>query len=105
MQAKRRKTDLEWPHFYPMNCPPVEAKPASGKVYRLVRSDPAAEKDFKALFKENPQQFKNEPNIKICIGCGLSIHADLQDSERLKKGLGNSKTDKLLKANSIQHLA
>ena len=77
--------DLEWPHFYPENCPPMEAQPASDKVYRLVRSDPAQEKDFKALFEENPQRFKSEPDPKICIGCGLSVHTDLQDSERLRK--------------------
>lgn len=76
---------MEWPYFYPVNCPPVEAKPASGKIYRLVRRDPAEEKDFKSLFEENPQGFKNEPNTRICIGCGLSVHTDLRDSERLKK--------------------
>ena len=63
----------------------MEAKPASGKIYRLVRRDPAQERDFKSLFEENPQGFKDESNIIICIGCGLSVHTDLRDSERLKK--------------------
>ena len=76
---------MEWPHFYPVNCPPPEAEPASGKIYRLVQRDPVQERDFKPLFEENPQRFRNESNTKICIGCGLSVHTDRQDSEQLKK--------------------
>ena len=75
---------MEWPHFYPVNCPPTEAEPASGKVYRLVRTDPPQAEGFKSLFEENPRRFRNEPNITICIACGLSVHTDPQDSERLK---------------------
>ena len=95
---------MEWPHFYPVNCPPPEAEPASGKIYRLVQRDPVQERDFKPLFEENPQRFRNESNTKICIGCGLSVHTDRQDSEQLKKESENLKTDKLLKASSIQRL-
>ena len=76
---------MEWPHFYPENCPPAEARLASGKVYRLVRRDPPQAEDFKPLFEENPQRFRNEPSTKICIACGLSVHTNLQDSERLRK--------------------
>ena len=76
-----RNINLEWPDFYPANCPPAEAKPASGTVYRLVRYDPARAEDFKTPFEENPGRFNNKPSIK---NCGLSIHTDMQDSEQLK---------------------
>lgn len=71
---------LEWPHFYPVNCPPEEAKPASGKVYRLVQHNPAQAKDFQTPWEEYPGRFE-EPTT---INCGVSVHTDLQDSERLK---------------------
>ena len=73
---------MEWPDFYPENCPPAEAEPASGIVYRLVIHDPAQEGDFKTPFEENPERFNNKPDIK---NCGLSIQTDIRDSEQLQK--------------------
>ena len=75
---------MEWPNFYPANCPPAEAEPASGTVYRLVNHDPAQEEDFKTPFEENPKRFNNKADIK---NCGLSVHTDIQDSEQLKKAM------------------
>ena len=72
---------MEWPNFYPTNCPPAGAEPASGTVYRLVRNDPAQPEDFKTPFEENPRRFNNKPSIK---NCGLSVHTDMQDSDQLK---------------------
>lgn len=71
---------MEWPDFYPVNCPPKEAKPASGTVYRLVRYNPAQAEDFKTPWEEYPRRFP-EPTT---TNCGLSIHIDPQDSEKLK---------------------
>ena len=79
-----RNIELEWPDYYPENCPPAEAKPTSGTVYRLVVHDPAQEEDFKTSFEENPRRFNNKPDIK---NCGLSVQTDIQDSEQLKKAM------------------
>ena len=75
---------MKWPHFYPKNCPPPEAEPASGKVYRLVRNNPPQAEDFRTLFEENPKRFKNRADVR---NCGLSVHTELQDSEQLKKAM------------------
>ena len=75
-------TKLTWPDFYPENCPPAEAEPASGTVYRLVKHDPARAEDFKSVFEENPRGAIKKKTVKIY---GLSVHRDLSDSERLKK--------------------
>ncbi len=75
---------MEWPDFYPVNCPPAEAKPASGTVYRLVNHDLAQVEDFKTPFEENPKRFDNKPTIQ---NCALSVHTDPQDSEQLKKAM------------------
>ena len=74
-------TKLTWPDFYPENCPPAEAEPASGTVYRLVKHDTARAEDFKSVFEENPKGAKKKKTVKIY---GLSVHRDLSDSERLK---------------------
>ena len=75
-------TKFTWPDFYPEDCPPAEAEPASGTVYRLVKHDPARAEDFKSFFEENPKGAKKKKTVKIY---GLSVHRDLSDSERLKK--------------------
>ena len=75
-----RNPKLEWPDFYPVNCPPAGADPASGVVYRLVRRDPVQAEDFKTPWEEYPRRFK-EPTI---TNCGVSVHTDLQDSKKLK---------------------
>lgn len=76
---------MTWPDFYPENCPPTEAEPASGTVYRLVQHDPPSAEDFKSVFEEDPiRRFKNKPTIE---NCGLSVHTDSQDSERLRERL------------------
>ena len=81
-----RNSELTWPDFYPENCPPAEAEPASGTVYRLVQHHPAQVQDFKTPFEENPGRFDSKPTIK---NCGLSVQKDPQDSERLRERLKN----------------
>ena len=75
---------MKWPHFYPENCPPPGAKPACGKMYRLVQHNPAQAEDFRTPFEENPKRFKNRADVR---NCGLSVHTDPQDSEQLKKAM------------------
>ncbi len=79
-----RTTKLEWPDFYPENCPPAEAEQASGTVYRLVRHDPPQAEDLKTYFEENPRFFDSKPEL-LCKGCGVSVYTDLRDIRRLKK--------------------
>ena len=86
-------TELQWPDFYPENCPPAEAKPASGTVYRLVKHNPPRLEDFLSTWEEFPGRFP-EPTIKIS---GTSVHRDLQDSERLKNRIGHLRNRKIAK--------
>ena len=58
----------------------MAAEPASGTVYRLVRYNPAQARDFKTPWEEYPGRF-SEPTA---ANCGLSVHTDPQDSEKLK---------------------
>lgn len=76
---------MQWPDFYPENCPPTEAEPASGTVYRLVRRDPAQPKDFTALFIERPGLFQNKPTAVVCQSCGVSVCKDRQDIVKLQR--------------------
>ena len=85
-----RTTELQWPDYYPENCPPKEAEPASGTVYRLVRHNPPQAKDFLSTWEEFPGRFP-EPTIK---NSGVSVYTDPQDIERLKKRIRQLKDRK-----------
>ncbi len=88
-----RTAELEWPDFYPENCPPVEAEPASGTVYRLVEHDPPQKEDFLSTWEEFPGRF-SEPTT---INSGVSVCTDLQDIDRLKKRYGHLRNRKTAK--------
>ena len=83
-----RNTELKWPDYYPENCPPEDAKPASGIVYRLVKQDPVQQEDFIPLITENPKRFENKPNAQICKGCGISVCKGMQDILKLQRSSG-----------------
>lgn len=79
---------MQWPDFYPENCPPEEAQPASGIVYRLVQQDLAQPEDFIPLYIDKPENFENKSISEVCRGCGVSVCKDRQDIARLQKSSG-----------------
>ncbi len=88
-----RTTELEWPDFYPENCPPAEAEPASGTVYRLVKHNPPQAEDFLSTWEEFPGRFPKPATINS----GVSVCTDLQDIDRLTKRYGHLRNKKTAK--------
>ncbi len=74
-----RTTQLQWPDYYPEDCPPKDAITSSLTVYRLVKRDPAETGDFIPLYIEKPENFVNKPASEVCQGCGISVLKDIQD--------------------------
>jgi hypothetical protein len=67
----------------PEGCPPADAPLISSEVtvYRLVRTIPATDDDFRSQRAEHEEKyFSNE-----CLARGLSVHALLKDSEMAAK--------------------
>ena len=88
---------MEWPKFYPPNCPEDGIEPASGTVYRLVLHDPVQAGDFESPFEEKRRRFKNKSNQEKCRACALSVHTNSQDSEKLKKWVGKLRNAQIAK--------
>lgn len=86
---------LKWHDFYPDDCPPDDAEPASGIVYRLVRHDPPEAEDFETLYEERPIFFENKQNDFICKGCGVSVCRDFEDIKRLQRSSGKMRKRKV----------
>jgi hypothetical protein len=70
-----------WPEFFPQECPPDDSYPAIETVYRLVRINPPKQLDFRSHREMRPEN--NWPDE--CEACGLSVHTDRADSERLRR--------------------
>lgn len=65
-----------WPSFYPRECcPPTEAKPPSGPVFRIVKKCPPTDGDFKPDIL-NPQS--SHVGKDPCQRAGLSVYDSLE---------------------------
>ena len=49
-------TTVNWPSFFPPECPPLESKDPSEEVFRVVSSDPAITKRFSVSRAEKRQE-------------------------------------------------
>ena len=63
----------------PANCPPDAAEEIGQRrdVYRLVRTNPPTEDDFRSQRAEKPAHYFRDE----CLARGLSVHTDRRDSE------------------------
>lgn len=77
-----RHSFMQWPDYYPEDCPPENARPASGVVYRLIRQSHPTSKDFRSHRETQPHRTFDVPE---CIACGLSVFMDIEDVIRLQK--------------------
>jgi hypothetical protein len=69
---------VNWPSFFPPQCPPSEAKDASAEVFRLVRSNPPSVSDFESWAQRNPKKWMGN-----CEASGLSVFTAKSDALRL----------------------
>lgn len=73
---------MQWPNFFPDNCPPSTAFPANGKVYRFVKKDPPKHKDF---YSHRQNQPNRNFNAEECVVCGISVFKDIEDALSVKR--------------------
>ena len=71
-------TTLNWPSFFPPQCPPSQAKDASAKVFKLVSSNPPLVSDFESWAQRNPKKWGSN-----CKASGLSVFTAKSDALRL----------------------
>lgn len=86
---------MNWPEYYPDNCPPESSCDVNGKLFRLI---PRPDESLKKLKKEftpfavrNPEKWGGN-----CQACGLSSYITLDECSRIKKTIPRLK--KLLPA-------
>ncbi|MBW4620602.1 MAG: hypothetical protein KME17_14765 [Cyanosarcina radialis HA8281-LM2] len=78
------KTPGGWHDFFPEDCPPNTAQPASGTVYLFVKDDPPTPEDFRSKRQKNPNlKFPNDE--KECQACGISVFTQIDDLLSLQR--------------------
>lgn len=73
-----------WPQHYPQQCPPQQAIPASGKIYRFINGKSPLAKDFQSHYEREPSKIW-EP--KECQARGLSVLRTLDDCAAMREAV------------------
>ena len=74
-QASQTLEMYLWPSHYPHSCPPSDADPASGEIYRFTYKASPAAKDFKSFYDADPTKDWGE---MACQARGLSVYPTLE---------------------------
>lgn len=86
---------MQWPDYFPENCPPEHAEPASGEVYRMIEKSAPTEQDFKSFRELNPRRRLSRK--MRCRACGLSVYTEPQDILILRRQVPRFRTYSLSK--------
>ena len=76
------KFHIQWPDFYPSNCPPEDAVDTNHTVFRFISGFPPSMNDFRSYKEVNLNRHFGEME---CQACGLSvcmISEDIIDKRR-----------------------
>ena len=83
----------EFPSFFPQDCPPTEARPAVENFFRLVRTDPPGDNDFRSHVEND----KRRRYPDMCKASGLSVFTKLEDIQKLKRRIAALRERKVAK--------
>lgn len=69
---------MNWPPYFPPQCPPEDANDALAEVFRLVPSNPPAVSDLESWAQRHPKKWMGN-----CKASGLSVFTMESDALRL----------------------
>ena len=87
---------INWPAYYPSDCPPNIAQPPNHTVYRFVRSNPPSSIDFCSNKERFPRKDYGEDD---CIACGLSVFTDVNEVKIAQQHIPGMKSKLIAKIN------
>ena len=90
---------MQYPDYFPDECPPKDAQPAAGDVYRVVKQNPPNSKDFIPLRAKKSGDFEDE-----CKACGLSVFKNFEDAVDMKNRERGMKNRLIAKGTLGPHL-
>ena len=75
---------IDWPLYFPNDCPPDDAKDTDNKVFRFVADSPLTMSDFRIYKEMHPNQVYGRLE---CQACGLSVYLDYNDVVEAKRNI------------------
>ncbi len=94
---------MNWPDYFPENCPPKTAEEAAIQVYRLVNNDPPNEDDFMSWREQHPNDICPK-GVSECQACGISVFTSLEDVNRARQKVKRLRNKKIAVANLTPNL-
>jgi hypothetical protein len=76
----RDYSTMSFPSDWPPGCPPKDAVPANGEVFRIVRNDPVTSQDFLSQFDLNAALTADE-----CYRRSLSVFRKYSDAVHMMR--------------------
>ncbi len=73
---------MNWPGYFPENCPPDDASEASGIVYRFVSHNPPDERDFRSQYILKQ---RDEHDEHPCAAYSISVLRNIDDVPKMQK--------------------
>lgn len=92
---------MQWPDFFPNECPPNSATSAQGTFYRLVYRNTLSERDFHPLKFKKPNEDFGE---KACQSSGLSMFQDIDEVRRLRRRARGMEKRRIARGDLAPHL-
>ena len=89
---------MQWPDYFPENCPPENAQAAFGQVYRLVDNDPPTPDDFQSWREQHPNE-QCPKTVTECQACGLSVFTSISDIEVAQRKVRRLRNKKIAVGN------
>lgn len=87
---------MQWPDYYPQCCPPDDAEPASGQVFRLVEGSTPTFADFQPYFLQQLDKYKGTKCE--CDAAGISLRKTIEDIMCLKRRVSRFKRHHIAQA-------
>ena len=78
------RSGMQYRELLPDGCPPPEAEEIAAErtVFRLVRSDPPTDADFRSKRAEKPSAVFG---VSECVARGLSVFGEVRDCDKARK--------------------
>lgn len=90
---------MKWRDHLPNECPPDDAIPTNGVVYRLASRKNFDESDFLSYREMYPDGHWD--GVPECIACGLSVFTEIAGIERLLRRVPGKKRSKSHKVKKV----
>lgn len=94
---------MQWPDYFPDNCPPDNAREASGEVYRLVDNNPPTPEDFQSWREQHPNE-QCPKSVTECQASGLSVFTSMDDVNMARQKVKRLRKKKIAHSNLTSDL-